>query len=655
MYRHLLMLCALAAATVALADPGAVTWSGGTLRLMDEHPTISLISEQILIEPDLSDTAVTVDLQFHNTGDACVAQMGFPTLAFWGPGYHFVRDFTVEVAGQALPVTVAEEARISIAERDWRCVWHLFEVPFSADADLAMTVRYREIREYYWPLVRVPYVLATGASWQGTVRAIDLEVRLADRRNIGGITLGAGLPTDATPHPDPLVTGADGDVLRWHAEQYDGTPAVVTFQATFGPGAVVGDDGREERWRTAELAWWRDDRILIEADYLADCLLATVTGRSEDTLTLAKESRSVELPVARLQGEFISDSVEFVDPAPAVEAFGGALTTSLDEAGDLVVSITTCPDSAQSARETALFPDQQLGYRLKALRAMADRWPDECPGVCELVLSRDAEDVAVLAWCIGYMAEAGTPVDRAWELVSRIRGERPWQSEVGEAILSATSERELRGAMAMVARGAATTMRGVLIQGISACEDWRRGGPRGMNAGIALRRLACPGAADALIDAVYQHEWHQASEDAMVALGALGDDLAIDFLKAQALDPEAHTRDINCVAAQALALIGSPDAVRACVEVWLATEDREVQARVFRGPMIACGQSHPQWLQYQRMLPEWEPPRMASEEGRRLCRELLAQVDAASLDERRTTDLISLVRYIDQQEYAAEG
>ncbi len=649
MHRHLSMLCALAATAVALADPGAVTWSGGTLRLMDEHPTVSLLSETIVLEPNPNDTAVTVDLRFHNSGEACVAQMGFPTLAFWGPGYHFVRDFAAEADGRPLPVTVAEEATISLGDRDWRCVWHLFEVPFGADADLAMTVRYREAREHYWAMVRVPYVLATGASWQGAVRSIDLQVRLADRRNIGSVTLGTGLPTDARPHREPLVVGADGPVVRWHAEDYDGTPSVVNFQAMLGPGAVVRDDGREERGRTGELAWWRDDRVLIEADYLADCLLATVTERSEDTVMLAKESRVVELPVTHLEGELVPDNLEFVDPAPAVEAFGGAVETSLDEAGDVVVSITTCPDSAESARETALFCDQQLAYRLKALRALADRWPNECPGVCDLVLSRDVEHAAVLAWCIGWMAEAGNPVERPWELVSRIRGERSWESQVAEAVLSATDGCEFAGALAMVEPNA-TGMRSLLIAGISASEDWRQGAPRGMNAGIALRRLAPPQCAQALMDEVRRHGGRQESEDAMIALGALGDDLAIDFLKAQALDPEAHTRDINCVAAQALALIGSPAALQGCLDLWQISDDREVQARAFRGLKIACGQSHPQWLHYQEMLPEWEPPRMTPEEGRRLCRELLAQVDPTSLDEYQSSDLPRLLRYIDGQE-----
>ena len=40
-------LVVLTTAVVASADLGAVTWSGGTLRLLDDHPTISLTSEKL--------------------------------------------------------------------------------------------------------------------------------------------------------------------------------------------------------------------------------------------------------------------------------------------------------------------------------------------------------------------------------------------------------------------------------------------------------------------------------------------------------------------------------------------------------------------------------------------------------------------------------
>ncbi|MGD9498857.1 MAG: HEAT repeat domain-containing protein, partial [Armatimonadota bacterium] len=331
-----------------------------------------------------------------------------------------------------------------------------------------------------------------------------------------------------------------------------------------------------------------------------------------------------------------------------------SVTISTNDAGDLVVRVTTCPDSAASARATALFPTQALDYRLECLRALAQRWPDEIPDVCAQILARDQEEALVLAWCVGHLQAGGTPVERPWELVGRISGGGFREAKVAEAILSATDGCEFAGALAMVEPNT-TGMRSLLIAGISACEDWQQGEARGMNAGIALRRLHAAGAADALIQAVIGHQGRQASEDAMVALGALGDDSAVDFLKAQALDRNAHTRDINCVAAQALALMGTPTALQASLDIWRTSEDREVQARAFRGLKVACGQDEAIWHTYGVVLPAWEPARMAPQEGRRLCRELLAQVDAASLDERRVSDLTSLLRYLDQQEGRAGG
>ncbi len=638
---------------IAAADPGAVTWSGGTVRLMAEHPSVSLVEETIVFEPNLTDTAVTVDLQFHNTGEARTVQMGFPTLKLGGPGYHFVRDFTVEADGAALPVTVQEDAQIELGGRSRDCVWHLFEVPFGADADLAMTVRYREHREHYWKMLRVPYVLATGASWQGEIRSVDLEVRLAERRNIGAVVLGVGVPIDATPHPEPLTLTQSGNVLRWRAEDYNGTPGVISLQAELGPGTVTDDAERHRRHYNAALAWWQDHRrasaLLIEADYLADCLLATVAERSEDRVTLAKEGREVELAVTRLEGEFVPEGIELVDPAAALEAFGGAISTATEDDGDLAVTITTCPDSVASAQATALCAEQTLDYRRRALRRLAERWPEECAAVCEAIVARESEQAAVLAWAVGRLEAAGTPIEAPDALIERIEGD--WRGELAEAILSATCDEELRGGVAMVPATSARSVGDRLVAGISECDDWQQGVPRGRNAGLALRLMQSPGARQAIEAAIAADGGHQPSEDAFVALGFLGDDAAIDMMVRTALDVDGAARDLQCAAAAAAGYLGTRAGMEACLDLWRRAEDREVQWRAWRGLEIACGTDHYRGHYSPGELPAWARG-VSAAEARALCREWLTDLADEELDLSRAGDVARLARALDAADRA---
>ncbi|GEM_PF-6308684 len=623
--------------TLAAADPGAVMWSGGTVSLIDEHPTVSLVEETIILEPRLSDTLVSVDLQFHNTGEARAVPMGFPTLKFGGPGYHFVRDFTVEANGQPLPVTVQEEAaQIQLGERSHDCVWHLFEVPFAADADLTMRVRYREAREYSWNMLQVPYVLATGASWKGDVRRVDLEVRFPDRRNFSDVNLAVG----QSPTWQPLDVERDGDIIRWRAADYSGTPQVILLSAMLGPTAVTDDaDLKRSHWGT--LAWWEDDRVLLEADYLADCLLAMIAGRAEDTLTLAKEGREVELALKKIEGEFMPQTIEFVEPQGALEAFGGSLVTSTDADGDLAISITTAPQTAEAAQATARCAEQTLDYRRRALRRLAERWPDACAEVCDTILSRDSEQTAVLAWAVGRTQASGARVDELETLVNRVGGD--WRAELTEAVLTAQTDEELRGGVAMVPEQTRGSMAARLVSGISACEDWQQGVHRARNAGLALRLMDAPDACRMVRNAIIAGEGHQDSEDALLALGFLGDDEGIPTMVLTAVGDAAASRDLQCAAAAAPGYLGTRAGMEACLEIWRRAEDREVQARAWRGIEIACDTDYYRAGYFPGDLPLWARE-ISPQDARALCREWLDELAAEEQDRSRSGDMERLRR-----------
>ena len=534
-------------------------------------------------------------------------------------------------------MTVQEEAaQIQLGERSHDCVWLLFEVPFAADADLTMRVRYREAREYSWNMLQVPYVLATGASWRGDVRRVDLEVRFADRRNFSDLSLAAG----QSPTWQPLDVERDGDMMRWRATDYSGAPAVIVLGATLGPTAVI-DDADLMRTHWGALARWKDDRVLLEADYLADCLLATIAERSEDTLTLAKEGREVELALMKIEHEFIRQPIELVDPQAALEAFGGSLATSTDEDGDLAISITIAPQTPESAQATALCAEQTLDYRRRALRRLAERWPDDCAEVCDTILSRESESAAVLAWAVGRRQADGAHVEDLATLVNRIGGD--WRAELVEAILTAQTDEELRGGVAMVPEQTRGSMAARLVSGISACEDWQQGVHRARNSGLALRLMDAPGACRMVRNAITAGEGHQDSEDAIVALRFHGDDEGIPTMVLTAVGDAAASRDLQCAAAIAPGYLGTREGMEACLEIWRRAEDREVQARAWRGIEIACDTGYYRAGYFPGDLPLWARE-ISPQDARALCREWLDPLAAEEQDRARAGDMERLRR-----------
>ena len=116
-------------------------------------------------------------------------------------------------------------------------VSNIIPLPFAADADLTMRVLYREAREHSWSMLQVPYVLATGASWRGDVRRVDLEVRFADRRNFSDLSLAVG----QSPTWQPLDVERDGDIIPIEVKSADTTRAksLATYISLHKPAYAV--------------------------------------------------------------------------------------------------------------------------------------------------------------------------------------------------------------------------------------------------------------------------------------------------------------------------------------------------------------------------------------------------------------------------------
>jgi hypothetical protein len=641
MPRFAAWLCFMAAAAGGGANAmGPLeAWAGGTLRLMADQPAISMTSQRLLLEPQATTTLVTVHTQLHNHGDACTAEIGFPMLKYEGvDGYHVLTDFAVDVNGEPLAFTQAEETRnITLGEEERECEWYLFSVPFGAGQTREVRVRYDERRMFHpYHELRLPFILATGAGWRGAVRDLQAEVRLGDRENFHNLELKGD--------EEPLPVSERGEALVWGAAEYDGQPEVLWFTATFGPKSLKRDDGA---W-TAEgcdCVRWRRGVLLVEADLLCDLLLAESKRHAFGGLGIEKEGQEVPLEGWQLPLAEAPQSRLFVDPRPAFRQFGGGIEVTRDDAGDVAVEIAALPDSADSARATAYFLRQKTEYRLRCLEALANRWPEGLADLYEQTVGRQAlDDPSVLVWALGHLAESAPEPPDAAKFVSRMRfgDDADPVAELADIIVSTSYDTVVRGggmALAQLDPEAATVE---LLRAIPRYTIWWEGRHRARRAGLAMRLAGDPQAAQVVMSLIDDYGETDEAENAMRALGFLGDDAAIEFLVETALALRERSHDMNCAAAQALSVIGTPAALAACADVWQRTSSSEVRSRARRGFEFAMGDPGVAGALFLRPPPEWAR-QMSVEDGCRVSLPLLEGLMPKAEEIGREGGLASLI------------
>lgn len=172
---------ALLGASVAIANDSAIENVGGTIKAMQEHPSVSLVAEYVHVW--LAADSVQVECIFYlkNSGASTLVQMGFPELAAGVDVREPSRfsNFKSWVDGTEIK-TVAVSQPSDIPEGGhW--TWWVKEVRFEAGAT-------RVVRDRY---VAAPggnalgdllfeYILYTGASWAGRIDIADIVVTVPD-------------------------------------------------------------------------------------------------------------------------------------------------------------------------------------------------------------------------------------------------------------------------------------------------------------------------------------------------------------------------------------------------------------------------------------------------------------------------------------------
>jgi len=654
----------LLAAAGTSGDPGQVTWSGGTVRLVrDEHPSIALVRERIIFEPGCGTTEVTVTLEFRNDGGACTARMGFPTLRAAGDlrGYNYVRNFVVDVDGTPLE-TVKQKGTVKLRGRDWPCEWFLFEVPFDAGRTRHMTVRYDEWMLYgggeYARWVQVPYVLATGGTWHGPIGEVQVEVRLGERLNYHELTLKGD--------DKPLQLDERGDSLHWRCTDYTGTPEELRLHGTRGP-AQLKLHPEEKADFPFDLVRFRRGLLLVEVEFLAKLLCLEKVSPWNGGVNVERNARKVELQGCRLwtTRSLQAEPKLFVDARPALEAFDCTMTMTRDEKGDAHVSFTGAHAAVQ---QTALARRQKTEHRLKCLDTIQERWGEgdralceeicrrtrEDPAVvqrcldilsahdpaltgtlCEEVRGRDGEDPTVLLWAVGFAADEEVDDAVRGRILAGLRAADAAgpTAALSETVLATEYDEVVRGGARVLRTLNVEVAREYLVTRISEVEPpwrWWHAVRRGRNAGLALKLIEAPGASERLIESVRRHGGSQESENALYALGCLGDDTAIPFLVQTFLrEPEkGQSRGMNHAAAQALGFLGTPKALAACAELAARADGDHYRGVLLQAFDIVTGRrTYPGTLYTPAQPPTWART-MSVEEACRVAAPLLERLAA---------------------------
>jgi hypothetical protein len=230
------MLGLLGISTRVSADDGGVNTVGGSVRLMDNVPGISMQSEVVhaFAFPDADSNYVECVFYLHNAGAERDVLVGFPEDP-WADGagsdggpFIFFRSY---LDGHELPASRQEEKLPHGGSRFW---WTK-SVHFPAGTTVAIRNEYAAQPGHEGVFSPLPecvltYILWTGASWDGPIGSADIVITVVD----------------PDPHYDLRATpdgfSRSGNAFKWHFENFEPTSSDsfgeigVAWTERLGPG-----------------------------------------------------------------------------------------------------------------------------------------------------------------------------------------------------------------------------------------------------------------------------------------------------------------------------------------------------------------------------------------------------------------------------------
>jgi len=162
---------------VCFADDGGVDIEGGAARLIQEHPSISMSDEYVLIKMMPDKYRVTARFNFFNAGPSTTVAVGFPAA---GREYVKNRDFIyfkTWVNGELVQTIDVPEAK----EGDWD-TWYRYykvkQVNFVSNSTTTTIVDYEApYGSMVGPVSWLNYEYGTGKSWKGPIGKAVFDLR----------------------------------------------------------------------------------------------------------------------------------------------------------------------------------------------------------------------------------------------------------------------------------------------------------------------------------------------------------------------------------------------------------------------------------------------------------------------------------------------
>jgi hypothetical protein len=276
------MLCPM----LSSADDSAVSNIGGTVHLMDEHPSIRLVAEHV--HAWVSKSSIEVECVFFltNEGPSTTVDMGFPDLSWTGGRSAPFPFFESFVNGKKVEITPTE----SKDGRGGVLYWWTKKVSFDSGETKVIRDRYKarpgvNSTGAGW----FDYILYTGASWAGRIGSASIVVTLVD---IEARSLVKVQPSDFEMTGNEItwnfsdfepVEGSPWNGMihvkwirpRWERYEVKRAAAIVTGTLVFGDWWKKNN--RHMRWATLEV----HDVLKGRPDLQRIDLLISVKGFSD--------------------------------------------------------------------------------------------------------------------------------------------------------------------------------------------------------------------------------------------------------------------------------------------------------------------------------------------------------------------------------------
>ena len=213
-FRFALTGCTLLAVALVAADDSAITWSGSP-KMLKGHPTVSMVSEKIVLTVHLGDNAYTdadCTFLFKNNGPACSVRVGFPDRTrgadegnfvksggnpdFPHPTFQELQNFKSWIDGKPVATSVVLSQDPTVKGATYGGSWHVKVVKFPANGSVTVRDTYRQpqsggIGAGNIYLNQVQYIMSTGASWNGPIGEAEVDVHLPSvlsAKPIGSLT-----------------------------------------------------------------------------------------------------------------------------------------------------------------------------------------------------------------------------------------------------------------------------------------------------------------------------------------------------------------------------------------------------------------------------------------------------------------------------------